>query len=80
MTRVNLAEAKTDLLYLVQLLESHQEDVIILSRNGIPVVEMKLTDLHPNGKRIGVAKGKLEIPDEFDRWDQEIESLFGDEI
>ena len=30
------------------------------------------------GKRIGAAKGKLHIPDDFDKWDKEIEKLFED--
>ena len=28
--------------------------------------------------RIGVAKGKLSIPKDFDKWDKEIEEMFGD--
>ena len=75
MTQVNMLEAKTNLSKLVRLLETRQEDVVVISRNGTPVVEMRLLK-QTEGKRIGIAKGKLVIPDEFDDWDQEIEELF----
>ena len=32
----------------------------------------------PVEKRIGAAKGKLHVPDEFDEWDKEIAEMFGD--
>lgn len=72
MAQVNMLEAKTDLPKLVRLLEAHQEDVILIARDGTPVVEMKLAKRKPISKRIGVAKGKLHVPDDFDRWDSEI--------
>lgn len=72
MVQVNMLEAKTDLPKLVRLLEAHQEDVILIARDGTPVVEMKLAKRKPISKRIGVAKGKLHVPDDFDRWDSEI--------
>ena len=28
-------------------------------------------------KRIGLAEGKFKIPDDFDKWDKEIEEMFG---
>ena len=31
-------------------------------------------------KQIGVAEGKIKVPDEFDMWDKEIEESFGEEI
>ena len=29
-------------------------------------------------KRLGIAKGKFTIPEDFDRWDDEIADLFGE--
>ena len=69
MAQVNLLEAKTDLPRLVQLLETHQEEAILITKDGTPVVEMKLVKRKPASKRIGVAKGKLHVPDNFDKWD-----------
>lgn len=80
MAQVNMLEAKTDLPKLVQLLETHQEDVILIARDGTPVVEMKLVKRKPTTKRIGVAKGKLHVPDDFDKWDREITDMFGDTL
>lgn len=80
MTQVNMLEAKTDLSKLVKLLETKQEDVIYLARNGTAVVQMTLIPKKPAGKRIGVAEGKFRVPDEFDAWDKEIEEMFGGEV
>ena len=80
MTQVNMLEAKTDLSKLVRLLETRQEDIIFIARNGTPVVEMKLTEKKPAVKRIGIAKGKLHIPDDFDKWDGEVADLFEDKL
>ena len=80
MAQVNIMEAKTDLSELVRLLETHQEEVILIARDGTPVVEMKLAQRKPASKRIGVAKGKLQMPDDFDKWDSEIAGMFGDKL
>ena len=66
MTQINMLEAKTDLSALVK-------------RNGKAVVQMTLIPKKQTQKRIGVAEGKFEIPDEFDAWDKGIEEMFGRE-
>lgn len=80
MTQVNMLEAKTDLSKLVKLLESKQEEVIYLARNGKAVVQMTLIPKKPVCKRIGAAEGQFKVPDEFDKWDKEIEDMFGGEV
>lgn len=80
MTQVNMLEAKTDLSRLVRLLETRQEEVILIARNGTPVVQMTLVPKKPVSKRIGVAKGKFKVPDAFDDWDKEVEDMFGGTI
>lgn len=80
MTQVNMLEAKTDLSKLVRLLETRQEETILIARNGTPVVEMKLAQKRPVAKRIGVAKGKLQIPEDFDMWDNDIADMFEEEL
>ncbi len=80
MTQVNMLEAKTDLSKLVKLLETKQEDVIYLARNGTAVVQMTLIPKKPVGKRIGVAEGKFKVPDEFEAWDKEVEEMFGGKL
>ena len=76
MTQVNMLEAKSDLSKLVKLLESKQEEVIYLARNGTAVVQMTLIPKKPSNRRIGVAEGKFKVPDEFDKWDKEVEEMF----
>lgn len=48
------------------MLETKQEDVIYLARNGTPVVQMTLIPEKPAGQRIGAAAGKFTVPDEFE--------------
>ena len=60
----------------MRLLESGQEDVVYIARNNVPIVQMTLVDLPVESKRIGAAKGKFVIPDEFDAWDGEVEDMF----
>ncbi len=80
MTQVNMLEAKTDLSKLVKMLETKQEEVIYLSRNGTAVVQMTLVPPKNKNKRIGVAEGKFRVPDEFAAWDKEVEEMFEGEI
>ena len=80
MKQVNMLEAKSDLSKLVKLLESKQEDVIYLARNGTAVAQMTLIPKKSTNQRIGIAEGKFKIPDEFDEWDKEVEDMFGGEL
>lgn len=77
MTQVNMLEAKTDLSKLVKMLETKQEDVIYLARNGTAVAQMTLIPKKSTNKRIGAAEGIFRVPDEFASWDQEITEMFG---
>lgn len=69
MAQVNILQAKSELSMLVRLLETHQEEKILIARDEEPIVEMKLVKEKPTSKRIGIAKGKLHVPDDFDKWD-----------
>lgn len=75
--QVNILEAKTELSRLIRLVESGKEESIIIARYGKPVVKLTpYTDV-PVNKRIGIAKGKLKLPDDLDEHNQEIAELFG---
>lgn len=80
MTQVNMLEAKTDLSKLVKMLETNEEDVIYIARNGISVAQITLIPKVDVSKRIGIAKGKLDLPEDFDEvfdsLDDEIADLF----
>ena len=77
MARANMLEAKTDLSKFVRMLESGEEDVVYIVRNNVPVVQMRVIDLPRETQRIGVAKGRFSVPDDFDEWDDEVAELFG---
>lgn len=77
MAQVNVLEDKTDLSKLVNLLETKQEEVIYLEKNGVTVAQMTLIPKKTVRKRIGIAEGKFKVPDEFDSWDKEVEEMFG---
>ena len=80
MTQINMLEAKTDLSKWVKKLETKEEDVVVLARNGVPVAQLTLIPEQPAKERIGVAKGKFVVPSDFDEWDQEIDAMFGGDL
>ena len=73
--QVNILEAKTDFSRLVRLVETKREEYITVARNGKPVVKIVPVDSPPVTRRIGVAKGKFEVPDDFDADNEEIAAL-----
>ena len=72
MMQVSVREAKMDLSKLMRLIESNCEDEIQIARNGRPVVKMTLVNTTPASKRIGVAEGKFEVPDDLDAGSEDI--------
>ena len=72
MMQVSVREAKMDLSKLMRLIESNREDEIQIARNGRPVVKMTLVNTTPASKRIGVAEGKFEVPDDLDAGSEDI--------
>ncbi len=73
--QVNILEAKTEFSKLIRLLESNREESIVVARSGKPVAEIRKYQDKPVSKRIGVAKGKIKIPEDFDRDNEEIAEL-----
>ena len=73
--QVNVFEAKTDFSKLIRLIESKREESITIARNGKPVVKLGPVDAGPVAKRIGVAKGKFKVPDDFDAGNEEIAAM-----
>ena len=73
--QVGVFEAKTDFSKLIRLVESRREESITVARNGRPVAKIVPYDNAPVSKRIGVAKGKFEVPDDFDAGNEEIAAM-----
>jgi antitoxin (DNA-binding transcriptional repressor) of toxin-antitoxin stability system len=76
MQSVNMLQAKSSLSRLVGAIEQGQEREIIIARNGKPVAKLVPLDAAPVGKRIGIAKGKFEVPDDIDAHNSEVARLF----
>lgn len=75
--QVNILEAKTNLSSLVRMVESGQEEMIVIARYGRPVVKITAFNDLPASKRIGIAKGRLKTPVDLDRDNEEIAAMFG---
>jgi len=72
---VNMLQAKSSLSQLVHAIEQGQEREIIIARNGRSAA--KLVPISSGvGQRIGVAKGKFEVPECIDDHNDDIASLF----
>ena len=76
MNQVNILEAKNNLSRLIQSLERRESDSITIARNGKPVAKLTLFEEGNTPKRIGAAKGKLVVPDNFDWCNDEIVEMF----
>jgi len=76
MTPINMLEAKSNLSRLVQAIEEGREREIILARNGRPVAKLVPIASPPAAQRIGVAKGRFEVPDDIDRHNEQVARLF----
>jgi prevent-host-death family protein len=80
MAQVNVHEAKTKLSKLMDAVESGREAEVILARNGRPSVRIvPLADAKPIQRKpflFGLAKGKIQLPDDFDRDNDLIQAMF----
>lgn len=76
MQTVNMLQAKSSLSRLVEAIEQRQEREIVIARNGCPAAKLVPIDTVPVGQRIGVAKGKFEVPDTIDAHNEEVAQLF----
>ena len=66
MTEVNMFDAKTNLSMLIKKLENREEDVIYIARNGVEVAQLTLIPQKDVSGRIGIAAGKITLPEGFD--------------
>ena len=76
MPSVNMLQAKSTLSRLVEAIEQGREREIIIARNGRPAAKLVPVDTGPVGQRLGVAKGKFEVPDSIDAHNAEVARLF----
>ena len=81
MFSVKMLDAKTNLSRYVALIESGEEERVVIARGNKPVAMLVPfeEDLDVN-ERLGAAEGLYDIPDSFDDLDEEIEALFYGEV
>lgn len=76
MQTLNMLEAKTHLSRLVESLETGAEDEILIARHGRPVARLSKIEKVDASRRIGVAKGVFDVPDDIDAHNVEVARLF----
>jgi prevent-host-death family protein len=75
MQTVSLFDAKTHLSRLIEQIASGAESEIVISRNGKPVARV-VPIQEDASRRIGLAKGEFEVPDDIDIHNAEVAKLF----
>lgn len=76
MPSVNMLQAKSTLSRLAEAIEQGREREIVIARNGRPAAKLVALDAVPAGPRIGVAKGKFDVPDDIDAHNAEVAQRF----
>ena len=61
-----------------QLVESVlQGEEIIVTKMGKPAVKISAYEFGKDSQRLGLMEGQAEIPEDFDRWEEEEANLLG---
>lgn len=76
MSQVNMFEAKSTLSRLVDMIEQGVEKEIVIARNGRAAARLVPVQAMTTAKRLGVAKGKFQVPDDIDAHNAEVARLF----
>lgn len=71
---VNIHEAKTNLSKLIEKTQKGEE--VIIGKAGKPVAKLSAYKEKLAKRKLGLWKGKVWIPDDFNEEDQEINELF----
>lgn len=69
----NVSEAKAKLSKLIDM--AYHGEKVVIAKNNLPIVDMVRHE--PTGTRkLGLMKGKIEIPDDFTEENREINTMF----
>ena len=79
MLSVDVLEAKNHLSRLLERIESGAEPEIVIARHGRPIARLVPLEEQPVERRIGIAKGRFEVPESIDEHNEEITALFHSE-
>lgn len=64
MRTINIHEAKTNLSRLIENVAAGEE--IVIAKAGKPMARLVPLGVMPQRRRLGVFKGQLNVPDDFD--------------
>ena len=76
MCQMNVLEAKTNFSKILAMLESREEEEVIICKSNKPVAKIVLVPQVDVSKRIGIANGLFKIPDDIDECNDEIAEMF----
>jgi antitoxin (DNA-binding transcriptional repressor) of toxin-antitoxin stability system len=76
MHTVNMLQAKSSLSRLVEAIEQGHEREILIARNGRPAAKLVPLDAVSSTKRVGIAKGLFDVPEDIDAHNVEVARLF----
>ncbi len=71
---INIHEAKTNLSKLIAMTLAGED--VVIAKAGKPVVKMVAYKEKLKPRKIGLLKGKIFVPDNFNDEDEEINKLF----
>jgi antitoxin (DNA-binding transcriptional repressor) of toxin-antitoxin stability system len=77
MHTVSLFDAKTHLSRIIEDLITGRDDRVVISRRGKPVACLTPLKTVDTTKRIGLARGQFEVPDDIDAANTRVAALFG---
>jgi len=62
-TIINIHEAKTHLSRIVEDVAAGAE--VVIAKAGRPIARIVPLENHPRAKKLGLLKGKIKVPDDF---------------
>lgn len=79
MKLVNVLEKDIDYPDLIQLIENGDENTIYITRDQKPIAKIVSCKAAPTliPRKIGIAKGIIESPENLDEFNDEIAEMFG---
>lgn len=80
MATYNMLDAKTQFSRLVEAVESGRETEIVIARNGKPAARLVPMIGQKQPRRLGIARGLFESPDDIDGANEYILKMFNGEV
>ena len=77
MSTVSVREAQASLADLVEKIETGRESEIVIARDGHPAARLVPLAEAAGRRRLGMARGAFEVPDDIDHLNPVIERLMG---